>query len=78
MDVVAHLLAFVAVDLVFAAFHVALDQIAEEAVQFHAGMVGTGQAAAAQAAGGHVEVAAVFLHHDVAGDLGGPEEECLL
>jgi len=40
MDVVAHLLALVAVNLVFAAFEVAFHQIAEETVQLDARMVG--------------------------------------
>jgi len=74
VNVVADLLALVAKDLVFAAFEVAFDQIAEEAVEFDAGVVGSGEAAAAQAAGGHVEVASVFLHHDVGGDFGCAEE----
>ena len=77
MDVVAHLLALVAEDLVFAAFEVALHQVAEKAVQLDAGVVRAGQAAAAQAAGRHAEVAAVFLHHHVGGDLGGAEERVL-
>src|SRR2546423_10654824 len=37
-------------------------------------MIGPGEAAAAQAAGRHVEVPAIFLDHDVARDLGGAEE----
>ena len=74
MDVVADLFAFVAEDLVEAAFDVALDQVAQKAVQFHAAVVGAGQAAAAQAAGLHAEVAAVFLHHDVARHFRGAEQ----
>jgi hypothetical protein len=77
MDVVAHLLAFVAEDLVLAALDIALDQVAQKAVQLHAGMVRTREAAAAQAAGGHVEIAAVFLHHHVAGDLGSAKQGVL-
>ena len=38
-------------------------------MQFDAGVVGPGQAATAQAAGGHAEVPAVLLHHHVRGDL---------
>ena len=74
VNIVADLFAFVAEDLVFAAFHVALDQVTEEAVEFHAGMAGSGEASAAQAAGGDIEIAAVFLHHDVAGDFGSAED----
>ena len=77
VDVVADLLALVAEDLVFAAFEVALHQVAEEAVQLDAGVVRAGQAAAAQAAGGQAEVAAILLHHDVRRDLGGAEERVL-
>ncbi len=77
VDVVAHLLALVTENLVLAALHVALDQVTQKTVQFHAGMVGPGEATAAQAAGRHVEIAAVFLHHHVAGHLGGAEERVL-
>ena len=74
MDVVADLLARVAENFVFAAFKVAFDEVAEEAVEFDATVVGAGEAAAAEAAGGHGEIASVFLHHDIGGDFGGPEE----
>ena len=77
VDVVAHLLAFVAENLVFAAFEVAFHEVAEEAVEFHAGVVRTGEAATAQAAGGHVEIASVFLHHDIRRDFGCAEEGVL-
>ena len=46
-------------------------------MQFDAGVVGPGQAAAAETDGGHVEVAAVLLHHDVGGDFGRAEEGVL-
>ncbi len=74
MDVVPHLLALITVNFVFAPFHVALDQITQEAVQLDAGMVGAGEAAAAQAAGGHVEIAAVFLNQDVGGQFGRAQQ----
>ena len=74
MDVVADLLARVAENFVFAAFKVALDEVTEEAVEFDAAVVGAGEAATAEAAGGHGEIASVFLHHDIGGDFGGPEE----
>jgi hypothetical protein len=74
VDVVAHLLAFVAEHLVETALDVAFDEVAEEAVEFHTAMVGAGEAATAQAAGFHAEIAAVLLDHDIAGDLGGAEE----
>ena len=77
VNIVAHLLALVAEYLVFAAFEVALDQIAEETVEFDAGVVRTGEATAAETAGWHAEVAPVFLDHHVGGNLGGPEERML-
>lgn len=77
VDIIAHLFAFVAENLVLAAFEVALHEVAEEAVQFDAGVVRTGQTTAAQAAGGHVEITAVLLHHDIGGDFGRTEERVL-
>jgi hypothetical protein len=77
VDVIPHLLAFVAEDLVLAAFEAAADQIAQEPMQFHAGVIRAGQASAAQAAGRHAEVAAVFLNHDVARDLRRAEDGML-
>ena len=74
VDVVAHLLAFVAENFVFASFEVAFHEVAEEAVELDAGVVRAGEAAAAQTAGGHVEIASVFLHHDIRRDFGGAEE----
>src|SRR5690606_870484 len=60
MDVVTHLLAFVAKNLVFPAFEVAFDEVGEEAMQLHPTVVGSGQASATQTAGGHAEIAAIF------------------
>ena len=77
MDVVAHLLALVAEQFVLAPFQIALDEIAEKAVQFDAGVIRPGQAAAAQAAGGHGKVPPVFLHHHIAGHFGSAKERML-
>jgi len=77
VDVVAHLFALVAEYAVLAALQVALHQVAEEAVELDAAVVGAREAAAAQAAGGHLEIAAVLLHHHVAGDFRGAEERVL-
>ena len=77
VDIVADLLSFIAEDPVFFPFQVAFDQVAEKAVQLDPGMIRPGQAAAPQAAGRLAEVAAVFLYHDVGGDLGGAEEGML-
>lgn len=77
VDVVAYLFPLVAEDAVFLALEVALHKVAEEAVELDAGVVRPGEAAATKAAGGHAEVAAVFLDDNVRGDLGGPEEGVL-
>ncbi len=74
VDVVADLLALVAEDPVLAPLEVALHEVAQEAVQLDAAVVRPGQAAAAEAAGRHAEVAAVLLHHHVRGDLARAEE----
>lgn len=74
VDVVAHLLTFVAENLVFVAFEIAFHEVAEESVEFHAGVVRASEAAATQTAGGHVEIASVFLNHDIRRDFGGAEE----
>ena len=74
MDVVANLLPLVAEDGVAAPLEIALHEVAEKPVQFHARMARAGQASAAEAAGRHAEVAAILLHHDVAGHLRCPEQ----
>lgn len=77
VDVVADLFPLVAEDAVFFPLEVALHKVAEEAVKLHAGVVGTGETAPAQRAGGHAEVASIFLDHDVSSYLGGSEEGVL-
>jgi len=74
MNVVAHLLALVAVDFVFASFQVALDEVTQEPMELDSRVIGTGQATAAQTARGHPKVMTVFLHHNVGGHFGGTEE----
>ena len=74
MDVVAYLLALVAEDRVLLIRQVALDEVAQEAVQLDARVVRASEAAAAQAGRLHVEVPAVLLHHDVGRDLRRAEE----
>ena len=74
MNVVAHLFAFVAENAVFLAGDGAFHQIGQEAVQFGGGMAGAGEAAAADQAGFHAEIFAVFLHHDIGGDFRRAEE----
>ena len=74
VDVVADLLALVAEDPVEAPLDVATHQVAKKAMQLDPAVVGTRQAAATQAAGLHAEVAPIFLHHDVTGELRGPKE----
>jgi hypothetical protein len=77
VDVVPDLFPLIAEDAVFLALEIALHEVAEEAVELDSGVVGPGEAAAAQAAGGHVEVAAVFLDDNVGGYLGGSKEGVL-
>src|SRR5262249_2936823 len=69
VDVVAHLLALVPEPAVLAILDVALDEIAQKPVQFDPAMTGAGEAPAAQAAGGNVEIPPVLLHQDVPRDL---------
>lgn len=77
VDFVADLLALLAEGLVFAPLEVALHEAGEEAVEFSAGMVRSGQAATAQAGGVDAEVAAVFLDHHAGRHLGSSEERVL-
>src|SRR5882762_1183736 len=74
MDVVAHLFALVTEHLVHTSLNVAFHQVAEEAVQLHAAVVRPREAAPAQAAGFHAEIAAVLLDHHVCRDLGCSEQ----
>src|SRR5271163_1164392 len=69
VDVVPDLFALVAVDIVVPSLQVAFDEVAEEPVKLHARVVGPGEATAAQAAGGHAEVAPVFLDKHIARQL---------
>lgn len=68
VDVVPHLLAFVAEDVVLFSGKVALDEVAEEAVEFDTAVVRASETATAQGAAFHAKVAPVFLHHDVGSD----------
>src|SRR5204863_4156736 len=77
MDIVPDLFAFITKYLVFAAFEIALDEIAEEAVQFDAGMVGPRETSAAKAARRYIEVTAVLLHHHVRRNFGCAEQRML-
>ena len=72
MYLVSHLLSFVSEYSILFTFQIALHEVGQESVQFNSGVVGPRQAAASEAAGRHIKVAPVFLHHDVGGDLGGP------
>src|ERR1051325_5808326 len=77
MNVIAHLFAFVSKHLVGLALQVALDEVAEETVEFDAAVIRPGQAPAAQTARLHAEIASVLLDHDVAGRLGGAKKAVL-
>ena len=74
VNVVADLFSFVAEDAILAALEITFHEVAEEAVKFDAGVIGAGEAAAAEGAGGQIKVAAVFLDHHVGGDFAGAEE----
>src|SRR5688572_31982241 len=77
MNVVADLFPFVTEDAVLAPLEIAFHQVAEEAVQLDAGVIRPGEATAAQAAGGHSEIAPIFLDLDVGRHLGGAEQGML-
>ena len=70
VDIVTYLFPFVAKYLVFAGFEIAFDEVAQEPMDFDAGVVGTGEATTTQAAGRHVEIPAIFLDHDIGRELG--------
>lgn len=55
VDLVPDLLAAVAEDFVFASFELTFHEVTEEAVEFDAAVVGSGEASAAEAAGGKSE-----------------------
>jgi hypothetical protein len=69
VDVVAHLLAFIPVDLVLATLEIAFDEVTQKTVQLHARMVRAGQTAPPQATRRQAEIASVFLHQHVRRDL---------
>jgi hypothetical protein len=70
MNIVPDLFPFVPIDLVLATLQIALDQVAEKTVQFHAGMIGSGKTTAAQATCRHAEVTSIFLNHQIRRCLG--------
>jgi hypothetical protein len=74
MDIVPDLFAFIPEDLVFPAFQVAFDEVTQEAMEFHAGVVRAGQAAPPKTTGGDSEIPPVFLNHDIRGHFGGTEQ----
>src|SRR5580698_3536622 len=70
MDLVAHLLSLEAVDAVGAAGNGANDDVRQISMQFHRGLLRTGETAAAKYSYGHVEIAAKLLAHDVRRNFG--------
>ena len=68
VDVIAHLLAFVAKNPVRLPGDRAFHQVGQETVQFRAGMGRAGEATAAEAHGLHAEIIAIFLHQHIGGD----------
>lgn len=77
VNIVAHLLTFIAENLVFTTLNVAADQITQEAVELDSRVIGSGQAATAKGASGHIEVAPIFLNHNIGGNFGGAKERVL-
>src|ERR1700722_16732975 len=77
MDIVAHLLAFVAKNFVKTPVHITFDEVAQKPVKFHAAVVRSGEASAAQTAAFNPKIAAVFLHHHIAGHFGSAENTVL-
>jgi len=69
MNVVPNLLTLVSKDTVFPPLKVALNQIAEKAVQFDTGVIRSGETPAPQTTGGHPKVATIFLNHDICRNL---------
>jgi hypothetical protein len=73
MDVIADLFALLAINPVKLPFDIAFDEIAQEAVRFHAAVVWASEAAAPETAGFHSEIAAILLHQDIGGNFRGAE-----
>ena len=74
VDVVAHLLTAIPEHRVRLTGHRAAHQVGQKPVQPRAGMVGAGQAAAAETDSGQLEVAAVLLHEQIRRRLRDPEQ----
>ena len=74
VNLIAHLLAAVAEDRVALAEHGAADDVVEEAVELDGGVIGARQAAAAEHADRHLEVAPILLTQHIGGHLRRAEE----
>ena len=74
MYVVPNLLTFVAVDCIRRAFKATASQIAQKSVKFNTAMGRTGQATAPQATRGHIEGAAILLHHNIGTEFCGAKQ----
>ena len=77
VDVIADLFPLVAEYPIFLLLEVTFHEVAEESVEFDAGVVRTSEASTTKAAGGHAEVAAILLNHHVGSNLGSPKERML-
>src|SRR5450756_839197 len=77
VDVVAHLLAFVAEHAIGAAGSSTFHEVGEKAVKFGARVRRAGKAATAKDRRLHAEVTAVFLSQDVRGHLAGTKKRVL-
>src|SRR5262245_30729596 len=74
VDLVTHLLPFVAVDGVLLAFHGGENDVRQVAVQLDGGMLRTSQTAAAKDSDRHLEVPAELLAHHIGRDFGSSED----
>src|SRR5437868_3568252 len=77
MNVIPHLLGFIAVYLVNAPDNIALNQVTQKAMQFHAAVVGSGETTTAKTARLHSEIPRIFLNQDIGGYFRSPKKTML-
>lgn len=77
VNIVPDLLSLVSEDPVGPSFHDALHEISQETMELGSGMGGTGETTAAEHAGLHPKIPAIFLHQNIGGHLAGPKQGVL-